>query len=98
MEKMMKKVAIATTIASAVGVSAVVDNTAKADSVTPTQAKTQTKTDQVQANADTAKQNLRKRSKLKRGWEKSPKTQKPLEITLLKTLIPSGFYYFLKFI
>ncbi len=55
MEKMMKKVAIATTIASAVGVNAVIDNTAKADSVTPTQAKTQTKTDQVQANADTAK-------------------------------------------
>ena len=58
MEKMMKKVAIATTIASAVGVNAVIDNTAKADSVTPTQAKTQTKTDQVQANVDTAKQDL----------------------------------------
>ena len=54
----MKKVAIATTIASAVGVNAVIDNTAKADSVTPTQAKTQTKTDQVQANVDTAKQDL----------------------------------------
>ena len=58
MEKMMKKVAIATTIASAVGVNAVIDNTVKADSVTPTQAKTQTKTDQVQANVDTAKQDL----------------------------------------
>lgn len=56
MKNLVTKAAIATTIVSAVGVSAVIDSTAQADSVVPTQGKTPVKTDQ--ANLDNAKQNL----------------------------------------
>lgn len=56
MKSLVTKAAIATTIVSAVGVSAVIDSTAQADSVVPTQGKTPVKTDQ--ANLDNVKQNL----------------------------------------
>ena len=43
MKSLVTKAAIATTIVSAVGVSAVIDSTAQADSVVPTQGKTPVK-------------------------------------------------------
>lgn len=55
---MVKKVAVTTTIISAVGVSAMIDNTAEADSITPVQTKGLAETNQGQGNVDTAKKNL----------------------------------------